>query len=101
MEEPLLTDHEVVDNHNLHVGKVTDVLFDDRSMRPRWTTVKPGVLRAEHLAPMDGAYVSDEGVLVLSVERDLVLGAPKAPRDHVLTPDLAEEAAEYYALDER
>jgi sporulation protein YlmC with PRC-barrel domain len=101
MDEPLLTDHDVVDNHNNRVGTVTDVLFDERTTQPRWTTVKPGPLRAEHLAPMEGAYVSEEGVLVLSVDRDTVLHAPKPPRDHVLTPELADEAADYYALEDR
>ena len=101
MEERLLTDHEVVDNNNNRVGKVTDVLFDDRSMEPRWTTVKVGPLRGEHLAPMEGAYVSDEGVLVLPFDRDTLVHAPKVPRDHVLTPDLATEAEEYYALGDR
>ena len=101
MDEPTLTDHEVVDRHNHHVGKVTDVIFDDRDFRPRWTTVKTGVLRGEHLAPMEGAYVSDDGVLVLPCDKETVLHAPKAPRDHVLTPDLAREAAQHYALEDR
>lgn len=100
-DEPTLTDHEVVDRHNHHVGKVTDVIFDDRDFRPRWTTVKTGVFGGEHLAPMDGAYVSEDGVLVLPFDRDLVAHAPKPPRDHVLTPNLVNEAAEYYDLDAR
>lgn len=98
-DEPTLTDHEVVDRHNNHVGKVTDVIFDDRDFRPRWTTVKTGVLRGEHLAPMEGAYVSEDGVLVLPFDRDVVANAPKPPRDHVLTTDLAQEAAAYYDLE--
>jgi len=101
MDEPTLTDHEVVDRHNHHVGKVTDVIFDDRDFRPRWTTVKTGVLRGEHLAPMEGAYVSDDGVLVLPCDKETVLQAPKPPRDHVLTPDLARQAAQHYALEDR
>lgn len=100
MDEPTLTDHEVVDRHNHHVGKVTDVIFDDRDFQPRWTTVKTGVLRGEHLAPMDGAYVSEDGVLVLPCDKETVLHAPKPPRDHVLTPQLAQEAASYYSMAE-
>ena len=98
-DQPALTNHEVVDRHNQHVGKVTDVIFDDRDFRPRWTTVKTGVLRGEHLAPMEGSYVSEDGVLVLPFDKDQVAHAPKPPRDHVLTPTIATEAAEYYDLD--
>lgn len=100
-DEPTLTDHDVVDRHNQHVGKVTDVIFDDRDFTPKWTTVKTGVLRGEHLAPMEGSYVSEDGTLVLPFDKEQVVHAPKAPRDHVLTPNLANEAAAYYDLDAR
>ena len=97
-DEPTLTDHEVVDRHNQHVGKVTDVIFDERDFRPKWTTVKTGVLRGEHLAPMEGAYVSEDGVLVLPFDREVVLHAPKAPRGHVMTPEVAYDAERHYAM---
>ena len=96
--EGSLTNHEVVDEHHEHVGKVTDVIFDDRDFRPRWATVKPGTLRSEHLAPLEGSYVSEDGRLVLPYDRATVCHAPKAPRDHVLTAEITEAAEKHYAL---
>ena len=96
--EPALTDHEVVDEHHVHVGTVTDVIFDDRDFRPRWATVKLGFMRGEHLAPLDGSYLSEDGRLVLPFDREVVRHAPKAPHDHVLTPEVTREVEEHYAL---
>jgi len=96
--QPGLTDHEVVDEQHQHVGKVTDVILDDHDFTPLWATVKTGVLRGEHLAPLEGAYLSDDGRLVLPYSKDLVLHAPKAPRDHVLTPDLTQDVQQHYAM---
>jgi hypothetical protein len=96
--EPALTAHEVVDEHHVHVGTVTDVIFDERDFRPRWATVKLGFMRGEHLAPLVGSYVSEDGRLVLPFDREVVRHAPKAPRGHVMTPDVAEHAERHYAL---
>ncbi len=93
------TDRPVVDNHFSRVGKVTDVLYRDGSDRPAWALVKTGPLTSERLAPLDGAYVSDDGALVLPFDEHTLKHAPKAPRDHVLTPDVADEAVAYFDQD--
>lgn len=95
---PALTDHEVVDEHNIHVGTVTDVIFDDRSFQPRWATVRTGFLRGEHLAPLVGSYLSEDGRLVLPYEADRVRHAPKPPRSHIMTAELTSDAEHHYAL---
>jgi hypothetical protein len=96
--EPALTDHEVVDEHHVHVGKVTDVIYDERDFRPRWATVKVGFLRGEHVAPLEGSYLSDEGRLVLPFDREIVRQAPKAPRGHIMTDDVRNDVEHHYAM---
>ncbi len=89
------TDRPVVDNHFAHVGKVTDVVFGARSDQPEWATVRTGLM-AERLAPLEGAYLAEDGALVLPFDEFTIRHAPKAPRDHVLTPDVTREAATYF-----
>ena len=79
------------------VGKVTDVFFGEVGDQPEWAAVKMGLL-AERLAPLDGAYVAEDGTLVLPYSERTVKGAPKPPRDHILTPAVADEAMSYYNL---
>ncbi|MET0489603.1 MAG: PRC-barrel domain-containing protein [Acidimicrobiales bacterium] len=91
------TNRPVVDEHHARVGKVTDVFFGEVGDQPEWAAVKTGLL-AERLAPLDGAYVAEDGTLVLPYSERTVKGAPKPPRDHILTPADADEAMSYYDL---
>lgn len=92
-----LTNRPVVGSHHAKVGKVTDVLFADEGQTPEFATVKTGLL-AERITPLDGAYVSGDGVLVLPYDEATIKHAPKAPRDHVLTPEVADEVADHFHL---
>lgn len=97
--EPTLTDHEVVDDHHVKVGKVTDVIYDETpGARPRWATVKMHAVGREHLAPLEGSYMSDDGRLVLAFDKERVKHAPTAPHDHVLSRELEQELVRHYAL---
>jgi len=71
------TNRPVVDEHHARVGKVTDVFFGEVGDQPEWAAVKTGLL----------AY-----------SERTVKGAPKPPRDHILTPAVADEAMSYYNL---
>jgi hypothetical protein len=97
MQDQQWTNRQVVDNHHAPVGKVTDVLYAEQDLTPRFATVKTGLI-AERVTPLDGAYVSDDGVLVLPFDERTIKHAPKAPRDHVLTPEVADEVADYFHL---
>jgi uncharacterized protein YrrD len=90
--------HAVVDEHGSKVGTVTDVVFDDASDRPRWLVVDPGPLQAAHYVPLDGSYLSTKGELVIAFTKRAVKTAPKAGRDHVLTPSEATEVAHHYGV---
>jgi hypothetical protein len=97
MQQQQWTNRPVVDNHHAPVGKVTDVLYADQDLTPRFATVKTGLI-AERVTPLDGAYVSDDGVLVLPYDQKTIKHAPKAPRDHVLTPAVADEVVDHFDL---
>ena len=90
------TNRPVVDSHHARVGKVTDVLFAEEGS-PRFATVKTGLL-AERITPLDGAYIAGDGVIVLPYDGQTIKHAPKAPRDHVLTPSMADEGADHFDL---
>jgi hypothetical protein len=95
-----LSHHEAVDDHQVKVGTITDVIYDaSPEARPRWATVKMHAVGREHIAPLVGAYVSEEGRVVLPCDRAKVKHAPTAPRDHVLDRDLEIDLTAYYELD--
>ena len=60
--------------------------------------VDPGVMRAEKFVPVQGAYVTESGEMVIPYAKDQVKQAPKAPRDHVLDSRTEIELARHYEL---
>jgi hypothetical protein len=84
-----------IDNEGEKVGTITDVLFD-RNGEPRWGVVDPGMLRRAHYVPLDGAYETEDGKVVLPVGRDSVKSAPAAGREHVITTDLEAALNAHY-----
>jgi hypothetical protein len=46
--------------------------------------------------PLDDSYVDDAGRLVVPFDKASIKRAPKAGREHVLTPDVARELRDYY-----
>ena len=65
---------------------------------PKWVVVSPGVFRAERFLPLDKAYLSLEGNLVVPFDRRTVSRSPKAERDHVLSPITERALEQYYQL---
>src|SRR5437879_9028367 len=94
----VLAGHAVVDTRLARVGKVTDVLFDDRAAEPRWVVVKTGILSGEHFVPLDHTYVDLEGRLVVPLNKSNIKHAPKVPRDHVLRPEAQRALRDYYGI---
>src|ERR1700730_6549106 len=66
---PGLNDAPVVDTNQQLVGRVTDVLFDDREFSPRWAVVKTGLFGGERFVPLQNAYVDEAGRLVVSFDK--------------------------------
>jgi uncharacterized protein YrrD len=95
----LIGGHPVLDVHGHAVGTIADVVYDQDSELPRWGVVNPGVLHSNHYVPLQPpTYVSDEGAVVVPFEKKVIMHAPKAPRDHIITPDLQRELELHYAM---
>ena len=92
------TGYAVVDCRLEKVGKVTEVLFDERGAAPRWAVVKTGPLSGERYVPLDDTYLDEAGRLVLSFDRTAVRRAPRARHDHVLTLEVRRELRDYYGI---
>ena len=102
------TGHDVLDTHGHHVGKITDVIYDDAvsapvevaesPTEPAWIVVNPGVMRAAHYVPVAGSYRTDEGTVVVPWDKDWIKSATKASGDHVLNADQIEELVTHYSL---
>jgi hypothetical protein len=89
----------VIDENSKPIGKVIDVLYDDDTSRtPQWAVVGVGLLKAGHYVPLKQAYRTADGRLVVPYDQQTVKRAPKASREHVLTPHLKEATASYYGL---
>jgi sporulation protein YlmC with PRC-barrel domain len=88
----------VVDARYTKVGTVTDVIFDEHGRGRRWAVVKPGVLRGEHLVPLENSYVDMDGRLIVALDKIDVKRSPRVRRDHVLTSETRRELRDYYGV---
>jgi hypothetical protein len=43
------------------IGKITDVIFNDRTLQPDWFVVKQGMLMGKHLVPAGEVSRPDNG----------------------------------------
>ena len=91
-------ENEVIDDHGERVGKVIDVLFDDRVMTPKWAVVHVGLFSADHFVPLDGAYRTQDGKLVIPYHRDFVRHSPKATPDHIMSTGLEDHVKRHYGM---
>ena len=94
--------HDVLDDQNQYVGKVTDVIYDENAgeipTTPTWLVVDPGLLRTAHYVPAAGAYRTSEGAIVVPWDKEWIKSATKAQRDHILTDEQREELRSHYAM---
>lgn len=101
MDEPVqqLTGGVVQDPNGEKIGTVTDVIFDDFEMQPRWAVVTYGMFKQHHrVVPTSEVYRADSGMVVAAVDRATVHHAPSISAHGVLTPELEREARRYYGL---
>jgi hypothetical protein len=92
-----LTGHVVVDASLMKVGRVTDVLSDDRAV-PNWAVVKTGPFSGEHFVPLGAAYLDAAGRLVVSLSKSDIKRAPRVRGDHVMTSRVQRELRDYYGI---
>jgi hypothetical protein len=92
-----LTGRAVLNYRRAKLGKVTDVIFDDRGT-PQWAVVRTGLLSGEHFMPLRESYVDYNGRLVVRLDKDTVKRAPRARRDHSLTRTTRLGLHDYYGV---
>lgn len=98
-DSPGFAGHRLLDEQGVEVGTITDVVYDNRSQRPAWGVVNPGLLKSSHYVPLvPPAYVTQEGNVISPYAKHLILHAPKAKAGHVVSPMLERELEHYYAL---
>lgn len=95
---PLFTDHRLLDQQGAKVGDVIDVVSDSSTLEPRWFVVDPGAFKSTHYVPVLGSYQTAEGDIVVPYDAQAVKRAPKAHRDHIMTPELETEIKEHYGI---
>jgi hypothetical protein len=87
---------------NLHdragqkIGKITDVIYDHRTLEPRWFVVKVGLLKGHHLVPVGSVSMSGSEVAV-PYDKELVQTAPK-PEGPVATETEQEALVAHYSV---
>ena len=86
------------DEQGATIGSISDVVYDETTQQPQWLVVNPGTLRADHFVPVEGAYTTEEGNVVVAFTKQMVKEAPKATGDHVVTHDVEHELREYYTV---
>ena len=99
---PTFSGHDVLDDQNQYVGKVTDVIYQEAAgevpTEPTWLVVDPGVLRTAHYVPAAGAYRTAEGAIVVPWDKEWIKSATKATRDHILSDEQLDELRTHYAM---
>jgi PRC-barrel domain len=95
---PMFTDHRLLDQQGDKVGDVIDVVSDPSTLEPRWFVVDPGAFKSTHYVPVLGSYQTADGDIVVPYGADAVKHAPKAHRDHIVTPELEHEINAHYGL---
>jgi hypothetical protein len=95
---PSLHGHAVVDTNMEPVGKITDVIFDNRDLSPRFAIVKTGMLGGERFMPLENSYLDADGRLIVPFDKMAIKGAPKVRGEHVLSPEIEREVCEYYGV---
>jgi len=93
-----LTGHEVLDETGGKIGKIADVIYSTDTAEPAYVRLDFGLLKSHHvLVPLEDAYRSDHGDLVVPFDKNTVKGAPKVPTPVALTKPLEEQLDLYYA----
>src|SRR4029079_6466759 len=90
-----LTGHDVVDSEMTKVGRVTDVLSDERAT-PKWPVVKTCVFGGWRFVPLDRTCLDTDGGLVVPLTKTDIKRAPRVRGDHVITSDVQRELRDYY-----
>ncbi len=85
---------DLYDRGGHKIGKITDVIVNDRTLQPDWYVVREGMLRGNHLVPFRSVSASDNGAIV-PYDKALIHSAPK-PDGPTLTETEQEALSAHY-----
>ena len=88
----------LLDEQREKIGDVRDVIYEGADQTPTWLVVKPGLLRAEHFVPSQGAYRTENDELVVPYTAEQVKSSPKAKGAHALNEHDRALLGEHYHL---
>lgn len=78
------------------VGKIAEIYLDAQTGQPEWALVTTGMFGTKSsFAPLSGSALTDDG-LKLTVDKDMVKGAPNLDADGQLSHDEEQELYAYY-----
>lgn len=86
----------VIDPRHEPIGRVVDVIFEDPD--PGIAVVDPGLFRASRFVPMRRFGRTGDGRIVVPFEAERVRGAPKAPKEHIVTRELRDRLEDHYDI---
>jgi len=95
------TGARVVDPDGQHVGTVSDIYADPRTLEPQWAVVTFGLFHNKHRV-VPTAYLHpaadrpDE--LLVDMNREACRHAPEVGSHEPLTPELERRLQDYYGL---
>jgi hypothetical protein len=69
------------------IGSIKDLYYDDRTGRPEWIAVKPGVFKGARLVPLQGSTLDTNNDLHVAFDKDRISEAPDIDVDEDETHD--------------
>lgn len=90
-----LTGTQLVGRDGEGIGAIDRVFNKDSTDEPAWVTVRMGVMRREHIMPLEGSQVEEDSIRV-PYTQEMVKNSPKLEIEHVLTGQDISVLARYY-----
>jgi sporulation protein YlmC with PRC-barrel domain len=90
---------EVFDRDGERVGKLVEIYVEEETGRPEFALVRTGLFRLRSsFVPIGGAF-TEEGALVVQVEKAEIREAPALAKDTELDPELERQVYEHYGFE--
>jgi PRC-barrel domain len=90
---------EVFDRDGERVGKLVEIYVEEETDRPEFALVRTGLFRLRSsFVPIAGAFTED-GALVVQVEKAQIREAPALAKDAELDPELERRVYEHYGFE--
>ncbi|WP_194891547.1 YsnF/AvaK domain-containing protein [Catenulispora pinisilvae] len=86
---------QMVGRDGQEIGAIDRIFVNDTTGEPDWATVRMGVLRREHVVPLEGAQLSGDAIRVPHLEAT-IKNSPKLDFDDHLGPEEVAALSKHY-----